>query len=89
MNATESKQMGKIISALEEMRSNIGSFADDLRGLADAQQEKYDKMSEKAQESDRGVAIYDSIDPLNNAADALDEGGIEAALDALGEISLD
>lgn len=58
------KQIGNI----EEMVSRMETFRDTL-------QERYDKMSENRQESDKGVKLYEQIEALDSAISELENVG--------------
>lgn len=58
--------------ALSQMDDTI-DFSSVVRIAADKAQERFDKWSEKAQESEKGEAMQEYIDHLNSAADAFDE----------------
>lgn len=60
------------IMALSQMNDTV-DFATVVREAADKAQERFDKWSEKNQESEKGDAMQEYIDHLNSAADAFDE----------------
>lgn len=60
------------IMALSQM-NDVVDFATVVREAADKAQERYDKWSEKTQESETGETMQEYIDHLNSAADAFDE----------------
>ncbi len=71
MNATRRKKIDRLISRMEEIVSEIAE-------IAEAEQEAYDKLSEKAQEGDKGEAMQTTIDALQSA-----ESDAQSALDYL------
>lgn len=74
MNAKDRKEVSAIVSELEGLQAR-------LQELADAEQEKFDNMSEGLQAGERGQAIETAAGELSSAADAVQE-----ALDALGNL---
>ena len=86
MNAADRKAVSDEVSKLEEMKSDISMIGEALRELADAEQEKYDNLSEGLQASEKGQAIQTAAEALDEAASECDEGNIQSALDALGNI---
>jgi len=72
MNASQKKDANKIFSQIEHMQSIIDVYRDEL-------QEKYDGMSEKAQEGEKGERLMEEISSLSDCYDYL-----ENAKDALG-----
>lgn len=73
MNAKDRQEASAILSELEGLQSR-------LETLADAEQEKFDNMSEGLQASERGQAIELSASNLADAVTAIGE-----AIDNLSE----
>lgn len=67
MNAT---RKATLIGAIKTLRVSLA----DAEGVRDELQEAYDEMSEKAQEGERGQALYEEIQALEQACDAISEG---------------
>jgi len=86
MNATDRKKANAIISQIEALKAQAEALAGELRELADAEQEKFDNMPEGLQGGDRGQAMEEAAGNLASAADALESGSLEEALEALGQI---
>ena len=86
MNATDRKKANAIISQIEALKAQAEVLAGELRELADAEQEKFDNMPEGLQGGDRGQAMEEAACNLSSAADALESGSLEEALEALGQI---
>jgi methyl-accepting chemotaxis protein len=86
MNAKDRKAVASIISKLEGMKAEMEELSSTLNDIADAAQEAYDSMTEKAQESDRGTALAESTHCLADAASACDSGNVDEALGALGNL---
>lgn len=86
MNAIDRKQANAIISQIEALKAQAEALAGELRELADAEQEKFDNMPEGLQGGDRGQAMEEAAGNLSSAADALESGSLEEALEALGQI---
>ena len=86
MNATDRKKANAIISQIEALKAQADALAGELRELADAEQEKFDNMPEGLQGGDRGQAMEEAAGNLSSAADALESGSLEEALEALGQI---
>jgi uncharacterized coiled-coil DUF342 family protein len=88
MNAKDRKTVASIISKLEAMKAEMEELSSKLTTIADAAQETYDNMSEKAQESDRGTAMADAAQYVADAANACDSGNVDDALEALGNLEV-
>lgn len=86
MNATDRKKANAIISQIEALKAQADALAGELRELADAEQEKFDNMPEGLQGGDRGQAMEEAAGNLSSAADALESGSLEEALETLGQI---
>lgn len=75
-------------AALKNLESTIAflessELSDILRSISEEAQDEFDKLSERAQEGEKGDALQEFIDHLENAADSLDEAysEIREALD--------
>lgn len=88
MNKADRKVVSDAVSQLEELKAKIENIGVDVRALADAEQEKFDNMSEGLQQGERGQAIEEAAGALSEAADALESGNVDEALEALGRIEL-
>ena len=86
MNAADRKKANSILSQIEELRAQAEALAEDLRELADAEQEKLGNMPDGIREGERGQAMEEAADNLSSAADALESGNLEEALESLGQI---
>lgn len=86
MNATDRKKANALISQIEALKAQAEVLAGELRELADAEQEKFDNMPEGLQGGDRGQAMEEAAGNLSSAADALESGSLEEALETLGQI---
>lgn len=60
MNNTFKKQIREVVSSLE----NASSTLEEIR---DEEQDRYDNMSDSAQESERGGSCMEGIDALDEA----------------------
>jgi hypothetical protein len=86
MNAQDRKRVSEIVSALEGLKAEIVTQGEALRELADAEQEKFDNMTEGLQQGEKGQAIEAAADALGEAADAAEQGNADEALETLGSI---
>jgi chromosome segregation ATPase len=86
MNANDRKKVCSLLATLESLKAQVEDIGAELREIADAEQGKYDNLSEGLQESDKGQAIYDAANYLSDAADAAEGGNIDDAIDAIGNI---
>ena len=66
MNAKDRAKADKLLSQMEEIQC-------ELQEMADAEREKFDNMSDGLQSSDRGQAIEQAADELEQAANAAQE----------------
>lgn len=88
MNAQDRKAVSELVSKLEGLKAEAETLGESLRSLADAEQEKFDNMSEGLQGADKGQAIEQAASDLSSAADSLESGDLQGALDSLGNIEL-
>lgn len=86
MNAADRKKVSALTSTLEGIKAQIEDVGSLLRDLADAEQEKFDNMSEGLQQGDQGQAIEAAASALADACVACESGDVESALSSLGEI---
>lgn len=66
MNKARRKKLGEIIDQLENLR-------EDLDAVASEEREAYDNLPESLQESDRGCAMEEAADELEDICSELDE----------------
>lgn len=75
MNKAERKELNAFIGKLEEINARITEIKDN-------EQDKFDDMSERAQDSDRGNKLADEIGKLETIG-----GDLESAISYLQELS--
>lgn len=75
MNKAERKELNAFIGKLEEINARITEIKDN-------EQNKFDDMSERAQDSDRGNKLADEIGKLETIG-----GDLESAISDLQELS--
>lgn len=85
MNANRRKQIGKCFKRLEEIEGMIGEVLEMIADVKDEEEEAYDNLPESLQESGRGQAMYDAIDALDSAYEALEDFDISSVTDFLGD----
>jgi hypothetical protein len=66
MNATQRKQLEKVLSLIEDAKVQCEE-------MAEAEREKFDNLSQSLQETERGEAIEAAADALENAVSSLEE----------------
>lgn len=74
MNNERRKRIASALEQIEEVKSEIEQLAEEERGA-------YENMPESLQESERGNAMEEAADNLDNAASSLEE-----AIDYLNSI---
>lgn len=81
MNKTEIKDL----QLASEKLNNAVALLDEVKGFIEdmhaAKEEKFDNMSEKAQEGDRGNELYEVVQNLSSTLEAI-ESAIESANEA-------
>ena len=77
MNKSAKKQLSKLYDEIESLREK-------LEQIKDQQQETYDNMSERVQESERGETLYEALDNLETAHTLIEEA-LENIDNAKGE----
>jgi septal ring factor EnvC (AmiA/AmiB activator) len=83
MNAADRKQVSDLVSKLEELNQQFEDVKTSIEELAEAEQEKFDNLTEGLQASEKGQAIEAAAGALIDAASA---DSIQDAIDALGNI---
>jgi L-rhamnose isomerase len=86
MNAKDREQVAEILGELEGLKAKIEEQGNALRELADAEQEKFDNMSEGLQQSEQGQKIEANAGALSEAADSAEQSNVDEAIEALGNI---
>lgn len=66
MNNLQRKRIERLIEKLEAIR-------DEFYEMAEEEQEKFDNMPESLQDSERGEALQEGADNLQEQADAIDD----------------
>lgn len=66
MNKSRRKKLGEIIDQLEYLR-------EDLDAVASEEREAYDNLPESLQESDRGCAMEEAADELDDICSEMEE----------------
>lgn len=66
MNKARRKKLGEIIDQLEHLR-------EDLDAVASEEREAYDNLPESLQESDRGCAMEEAADELDEICSEMEE----------------
>lgn len=66
MNKARRKKLGEIIDQLENLR-------EDLDAVASEEREAYDNLPESLQESDRGCAMEEAADELDDICSEVEE----------------
>lgn len=78
MNNKQRERIREIAAAAEELVHNIAAIRDEA-------EEKYDGMSDRFQESEKGEQAQETIDKLTGIADAIEEQANELADIANGD----
>lgn len=89
MNAARRKQINHAISQLEALVNEAERAHALISAVRDEESDAFENLSEGAQESERGQAIAQATELLDEAVSAMDEvlDAIECATLALGEAS--
>lgn len=74
MTKKDKKQLEVLLAKIEDIRAAI-------EAMKDAEEEKYDNMSDGWQESERGYIMSENIDSLDSCYSGLDD-----AVEAINEI---
>lgn len=87
MNVAEKKRLAGLRDELEAYKLKIEDIGSILREMSEREQEKYDNLSDGAQNSDRGQSISEAAAALDDAANYCESSG--DAFDALSVLDLD
>jgi hypothetical protein len=84
MNKAQRKALDSIIYDIEAL--DLSSVEANLQEQQEAEQEKFDNLSEGLQQSEMGQTIEAAANALEEALDAIQEaiGNLEAAVEAIG-----
>lgn len=74
MNKQRRKEIEKVVSQLEDIQADIDA-------LRDEEEEAYDNLPESLQDSERGEAMQEAIDQLEEASSSVGD-----AIDYLNEL---
>lgn len=84
MNKRDRTRVEAIVSELNGFAGKVNDLAEELRTLADAEQEKFDNLPEGLQQSEMGQNIESAANALSEIADSSSEAGT-----ALEDLSFD
>lgn len=73
-------------SDLEEVKGAVMTLGGRIRDIADAEQEKYDNLSEGLQQAEMGQSIEEAASVLSSAADSAEDDDIQSTLDELANL---
>jgi hypothetical protein len=88
MNKADRARLGLIRSELERLKGEVESIGSEIRDLADAEQEKFDNMSEGLQQGEQGQAIEAAAGELDEIASAAEDGNLSEALEAFDNLEI-
>lgn len=71
-----------MIEELNELADEANDIQNDIQYLADDERDKFDNLTEGLQCSDRGMALEEAADALDDAAN-IDDSQIQAIIEAL------
>jgi molecular chaperone GrpE (heat shock protein) len=88
MNKQTRDKVAKIWEELGGIQDALRVIQEDIEAIKDQEQEKYDNLSERAQEGEKGEALSSIIDSLESALGSIEESADSAgtAMDNLTEI---
>jgi len=87
MNAANRKQLADLVTKLEALKASAEDLGNELRDLADAEQEKFENLAEGLQSSEQGEALESAASYLGEGADALEDANLNEALEALANLA--
>ena len=85
MNARIRKELVELASKLNSITTMIEDLKSDLETYAEEEQDKYDNMPESLQYSERGEAMQEAADALNDLVSRLD-GSVSELYDISSDI---
>lgn len=86
MNAARRKELKAIVSKLEALDALREEIWDDLRQVANDEQDALENMPESLQESERGQTMQEYIDTMDEVMDELENIDLQELMDQLQEI---
>lgn len=72
MNARQRRQLAKISDAMLTICMSLETLKSQLETIQEDEQDKYDNMPESLQDSERGCAMYEGIESLEELVDRVD-----------------
>lgn len=96
MNKKQKNVVSEIVEGLEAILDDVNDTLDSndskgllktLKDVCEAEKQAYDRLSETAQESEKGEEMEDNIDELENAISTIEKSfsGIEEYLNEIDE----
>lgn len=77
MNKTTAKKLNKLSDLIERCCVELEEAKNEMETLQEQEQDRYDNMSERMQESEKGCALYELIEALEEAVSRLDDSVTE------------
>lgn len=81
MNAAGRKELDRLFAELREAQEKVENIGAEIRTLAEAEQEKFDNLSDGLQQAEAGQKLESMAEALNSLADYCEGGDIAAAID--------
>ena len=72
MNARQRKQLAKMSDEMLMICMSLETLKSKLETIQEDEQDKYDNMPESLQDSERGCAMYEGIESLEELVDRVD-----------------
>lgn len=86
MNKANREEIAKLAGQLADLKSQAETIGEQLRTLGEAEQEKYDNLSEGLQQGENGQKFETDAQTLSEAADYADAGDIGEAINSLDNL---
>lgn len=90
MNAEQRKRLTSLIYEIDEHRAKLEELASQIEEIKDEEEEKYDNLPDSLRDSEKGDAIQEAVDALDNALMSLAEAydsSLYECIDYLNEIA--
>lgn len=88
MNKERRKELGRAITLLNDAQEKLELAKEAVEGVKDGEEEAHGNLPESLQESDRGEAMQENIDNLDNIISELDDvyDNVEEQIDEIKNV---
>lgn len=86
MNAARRKRIAEIAKRIDWLAGELQGIIEQLGEVRDEEVETFEALPESLQGSDRGLAIMEASDTLNDACEELDSIDLDTVIQSLSDL---